>query len=161
MSGPCKDYIYKYREDQPGKEVGYDAVGPGWTHLLEAVDNVMVGAVKHAVQHATVVREEYRDEECKADAEIKVLQIKEKFGGLRIYWKSKGLGTRLKGQVMGACMMAEGMALKTCERCGSRENVDTRRKKDSKWGRLLTLCATCQEKRDNAEVFEMGNGDKI
>ena len=57
--------------------------------------------------------------------------------------------------------MAEYMCYKTCEKCGSTKDVETRVKNNSKWGRTLTLCGECHAERDNSEVFDMGNGDKV
>jgi hypothetical protein len=161
-NGPIENYIYAPYRDQPGKTLGYSAVGPGWTKLLEALDSYMVSSIAHAVQHATVVKEEYRDKQCKEDASIVLLQIKEKFGGLRVYWKGEGLGDRIWNQVGGATQLTEMLSYQTCEKCGSMEGAETRNKKDAKYGRILTLCESCHKERDNlapAERFEFGNGD--
>ena len=161
--GPIENYTYAPFANRPGTELGYSAVGPGWTTILKALDGIMVGSVAHAVQHATVVKEEYRDKQCEADASIIILQIKEKFGGLRVYWTGSGLGDRIWNQVGGAVTMAESMSYKTCEKCGSTKGVDTRKRNSAAGGRTLTLCEVCHEERDNlspGEWFEFGNGDK-
>ncbi len=164
-NGPIANYVFNSGyPDSVDKQLGYTAVGPGWTQLLETLDSIMVSSIAHAVQHATVVKEEYRDKQCKVDASIKILQIKEKFGGLRVYWQGEGLGDRIWNQVSGAANMAEAMAYKTCERCGSMKEVETRRRVNAKFSRTLTLCEDCHEDRDNEEgrvLFDMGNGDKV
>jgi len=122
----------------------------------------MVNAIENAVSNATIAREEFRQEGNTADASIAVLQIKEKFGGLRVYLGSmEGLSERFQNEVRGAVQMAEYMAYKTCEKCGSMKNVETRIKNKSKWGRTLTLCSECHTTRDAGEVFDMGNEDKV
>jgi hypothetical protein len=162
--GPIANYIYNSGyPDAADKKLGYAAVGPGWAILLETLDSIMVSSIAHAIQHATVVKEEYRDKQCKTDASIKILQVKEKFGGLRVYWQGEGLGDRIWNQVGGAAHMTEALSYKTCEKCGSMEGAETRKKKDMKLGgRVLTLCESCHKERDNlgpADRFEFGNGD--
>lgn len=164
MSGkPIANYTYG-----PSKEiVGYDAVGPGWRPILEVLDAVLESFHQHAVDNATVVKEEYRDKECQADATLRVVQVKEKFGGLRVYVESKGLGTRIWGLVQGAIQMAEGLSLRTCEKCGApgaQHGAETRPTKRWRYGRVLTLCeehrAEREVCREEQKPFELGNGDR-
>lgn len=65
----------------------------------------------------------------------KVLQVKQKFGGLRFYVdkESKELSKIIRE--------AELEADKTCEECGSKEDV----KKHSPKGWIFTLCRKCRE----------------
>ncbi len=162
--GPIANYTYSPWMNKPGTKLGFSAVGPGWTTILESLDELMVNTIEHAVQHGTVVKEKYREAGNTADAKIVVGQIKEKFGGLRVYIDSmEGISDRLQERIHGAVNMAEYMAYKTCEKCGSMDGVDTRNKKDTKAGRTLTLCGVCHEERDNLppdQWFEFGNGDK-
>ena len=145
--GPIANYEYKPFKSRPGKKLGFDAVGPGWKPILEALDSQMKGAIRHAVQHATVVKPEYRDEECRADASIEVFQVKEKFGGLRVYWGGEGLSSRINAELSGATAMAEAMSYKTCEDCGSAAS-DTRAAKSGVGVWVRTLCEDCHVKRD-------------
>lgn len=73
--------------------------------------------------------EEYNKEN--PDNEIKVLQVKEKFGGLRFYI-SHGDETLYK-----MIDKAENESLKTCEHCGSKENVIH----TDRW--IWTVCKNC------------------
>ena len=68
-------------------------------------------------------------------ANLEVLQVKEKFGGLRIYL---GPHTDETDAIISA---AEQEARKTCEDCGSKESVELRG-----GGWLRTLCDPCEEK---------------
>ena len=68
--------------------------------------------------------------------DLAVLQVKEKFGGLRIYLSFDNDET---DAIIAA---ADQEARKTCEECGSKENVELR---DGGW--LRTLCNQCEEKR--------------
>ena len=158
--GPIANYVYVPWKDRPGKQIGFEAVGPGWKPLLEAVNVVMKGAIENARINSQVRAKEVRDPDCTEDADIRVVQIKEKFGGLRIYWESKGLSKRLRDEVCGATMLAESLSFRICEKCGSFEGTETRASKGIKYSRTLTLCKACQEERDNNEIFEIGNGGR-
>lgn len=59
-------------------------------------------------------------------------QIKEKYGGLRMY------GTGGSELVDGVVHMAESMSYRTCERCGNPGKPN-----DAGW--IVTLCETCRE----------------
>jgi hypothetical protein len=69
-------------------------------------------------------------------ANLEVLQVKEKFGGLRIYLS---VHNEESDAIITA---AEQEAHKTCEDCGSKENVELRG-----GGWLHTVCQSCEEKR--------------
>ena len=74
--------------------------------------------------------------EALGNANLTVVQVKEKFGGLRIYLS---LPNDEADAIIAA---AEEEAFKTCEECGSKENVKLRG-----GGWLRTLCNNCEEKR--------------
>lgn len=65
-------------------------------------------------------------------------QVKEKFGGLRIYTSYDG-----DKEVREAMAPFIARAYSTCEWCGSEEDT---RQNDEGW--ILTLCADCHTKRD-------------
>jgi hypothetical protein len=145
--GPIANYTYSPWKDRPGTKVGFSAVGPGWKTLLETLDGYMIRAVEHALRNADgTVREEYRDKECGLEANITVLQIKEKFGGLRVYWSSKGLGSQIRSETQGAALMIEELSYKICEKCGSFKEVETKAEKNKGW--VLTLCGECRKESD-------------
>jgi len=70
------------------------------------------------------------------NANLAVLQVKEKFGGLRIYLSIHN------DETDAIITAAEQEALKTCEDCGSKEKVELRG-----GGWLRTLCNHCEERR--------------
>jgi len=84
-----------------------------------------------------IIRDLIRDLN-KLEEDITILQVKEKFGGLRFY--------------VGACSEeahqrideAEDLSYDTCQVCGSTENVST---DDSGW--VETLCDKCLKERDS------------
>jgi hypothetical protein len=91
-----------------------DSVGDGWTSLVQPLID-----------------------RCQAER-VKILQVKEKFGGLRFYI---GGGSE---ELNKAIAEAESQSYKTCEDCGSTDGVTT-----SAGGRywLRSLCPACHAKR--------------
>lgn len=69
------------------------------------------------------------------DDKIEILQIKEKFGGLRIY---TSFSTPELDQLIDD---AEEQSFKTCEYCGSTENIS------QTTGWIKTLCSKCMKKK--------------
>lgn len=88
----------------------YFPVGKGWRSLVtKLVEDIMV-----------------------IDKEIEIVQVKEKFGGLRFYIFGG------YGQINRLIEQAEIESFKTCEQCGTKENVETK----GDW--ILTLCEKCR-----------------
>lgn len=102
------------------------AVGDGWLPIVEA-----------AVEQL---------EDLGAD----ILQVKQKFGGLRIYFVAPIQRADEASAIVAA---AERICADTCERCGSVDRVEL---VESGW--YETLCAPCKK----ARLFEGGEpgGDK-
>ena len=74
------------------------------------------------------------------DPNVEAVQVKEKFGGLRFY-----IGSAIKDKadkVYEAISEAESESFKTCEYCGTKENVTT---KGPGW--IKTLCNDCRKER--------------
>lgn len=91
---------------------------------------------------------------------IKVLQIKEKFGSLRIYTQIKSTGATVPEEVLAhidsMIMQAEKNCANTCVECGSTDGVKVGfRATDSGW--LLPLCDAhrCVSK------FELEDNDSV
>jgi len=84
--------------------------------------------------------------------EFKILQCKQKFAGLRLYFsafqkKTKwfGLITESKEDkyIAGIVALAESLSYSICEECGSNREVSQNKK-----GYILTLCSKCRKKRE-------------
>lgn len=74
------------------------------------------------------------------DPNVEAVQVKEKFGGLRFY-----IGPVIQDKadkVYEAISEAESESFKTCEYCGTKENVTT---KGPGW--IKTLCNDCRKER--------------
>ena len=82
------------------------AVGEGWWPIIEALCAQIDSHTKWNNEQFAKYR---RGEKC---PQVKVAQIKEKFGGLRFYYD--GGDQTVRGMVR----MAESWAARTCEECG-------------------------------------------
>jgi hypothetical protein len=115
-------------------------VGEGWHQILTDLDSDFVRIMGP------------RDH-----AKIKILQIKEKFGGLRVYPDFVGdVGGETRQAIYGVICDAEEKSYTVCEACGSVAGVETRGRVNPlavSSGRTLTLCAKCHQKRDESDTF--------
>ncbi len=85
-------------------------------------------------------------EKAKPTDDFIVVQVKEKFGGLRFYVDSA------TDEVFNIINKAEEQSYKVCEFCGTKEDV-----KIIKGGWLKSLCPTCEAKRisDQRERYQI------
>lgn len=74
----------------------------------------------------------------------KISQIKEKFGSLRCYYFLNA-SIENHNYIDKIINMYHNMSTKTCERCGSCENVSQTK------GFILTLCKKCKENREKTK----------
>jgi hypothetical protein len=80
---------------------GYPTVGEGWQELVETA----VGRIAAALAGAPSAR-------------ITIVQIKEKFGAIRLYYHDQGLSAATAARVEEAVDLAEARSACTCEVCG-------------------------------------------
>lgn len=73
----------------------------------------------------------------KNDNTIEIVQVKEKFGGLRVYVN------HAKNETLDKLEEFERLSYKICEECGSTENV-----KQTTFGWTQTLCKKCIAKKE-------------
>jgi len=92
----------------------FDDVGPGWRKILEELHANLIGWAPN----------------------YQVDQVKEKFGGLRVYLTYNQLS--MVTDMERAVGYAEQQSLKTCEMCGA---AGINQKTSSGWWK--TLCSTC------------------
>jgi hypothetical protein len=113
------------------------ACGNGWFKLIDELCFLIVQSLEqYNERHKTAVG-------------IRIVQIKEKFGGLRYYytWSAKLDLERphmesLKSRIEGACQVVENLSLSTCELCGSPAACTT-----ESW--YHTTCAACTSINDH------------
>jgi hypothetical protein len=82
---------------------GCPTVGDGWQDLLERALARIAAAVAHDG----------------AKASVRISQIKEKFGTLRLYFDSRSLSKKALASVDEAVELAEARSACTCEECGA------------------------------------------
>jgi len=119
-----EEFAKDMHEAYPGmfdSPYGGFAVGPGWWLILK----ILCNHIHYHVKWKNEQRDKYgRGDGCPA---VTVLQIKEKFGGLRFYYE--GGDNTIDGMVR----MAESWAAHTCEECGN-----PGKSRNSGW--IRTLC---------------------
>ena len=134
MKKELDDFLYNtYFDllDDEGKRCWAD-VEDGWYNII---NSVCVCIQSHTDNHQA--KKHLTPAEFRETIQVKIVQIKEKFGGLRIY-VSNG-----NDYVRGAIEVAETLAHKTCATCGGVAD------EASKWRRQ---CASC--KKENANVCD-------
>lgn len=89
-----------------------------------------------------------------------VIQVKEKFGGLRFYYKlpPTGVDVGKAADFGGMVERAEQESYETCERCGTKEGTST--KSASRFGWIKTFCDPCRE-QDKKDREAFLNGRKL
>lgn len=126
---------YMMMRDGYTLEAAKDSVGKGWEKLIEKAF------------------------ELKPDS-VKIVQVKEKFGGLRIYFdtmyqdapvtKESNFAVYLYQQYVN---LLESLSYTICEWCGKRGTVDTQ----NYW--ILTLCPSCKRKRTRRKNAERAKSE--
>ena len=107
------------------RDLARNSVGVGWRHLIDAVFNkIELGKTPWD--------------------DVVVLQVKEKFGTLRIYYSGGD------DYVRGFIDALESASAHSCEECGSSSGQTT-----AHMGRWLTLCSRCMVQREKRECREL------
>jgi hypothetical protein len=123
--------LFTITENGQTSTPGWPTVGDGWRELVETA----VGRIADAVASAPA-------------GSLRIVQIKEKFAGLRLYWQSAGLSDEIKNAVEEAIYLAEARSACTCEQCGE----PGRLYKSGGW--FLTAC----DEHARGEVVEVRPG---
>ena len=92
-------------------------VGPGWMPIVRELD----------AQLSFI------------DPDYTIVQVKEKFGGLRYYIDSE----KNSEEMYKLISIAEGRCWRVCESCGSTNSVTTDKNPEDGHYRVLTLCNKC------------------
>ena len=123
-----------YPKMYPGAYGGF-AVGKGWWPIIERLSHSIQQHIEFANR---------KEEVC---PQVVVMQVKEKFGGLRFYYEGGD------DYVSGLVSMAESWADVACEECGG---IGTRRS----GGWVRTLCDVHEAER-NARIEEQARKDGL
>jgi len=128
-----EELIQKYPEMFP--EGFWFECGDGWYNILSSL-LYRINKQEEYVRQNNAYRVRHGHDPIKYKS-VKIVQIKEKFAGLRFYYDGGD------DYVRGAVALAEDMSYKTCEECGDPGTVD---------GKGWLYRTRCQECRDNAYV---------
>lgn len=90
---------------------------------------------KHLAKLARYIDKHSQSEKYNKFSPIQIIQIKEKYGGLRFYYNGGD------DYIHGMVWLAESMSLKICETCGTTKNVFQTK------GWIRTTCQKCEDKR--------------
>jgi hypothetical protein len=99
------------------------------------LENEVIDMFKHATNQALV-------------QDFKIVQIKEKFGGLRFY--VDGADKEINAWIS----FAESMSYEICEECGTNQNIGT----TSGW--IRTICGACSTKIKKQDVWKSNEDRK-
>lgn len=109
--------------------------GSGWYNILSSLCWIITQHEENIKDHKEYL-EKNNPDKLKDNPEytaVKFDQVKEKFGGLRVYYSGGD------SYVAGAVGMASEMSYKTCEVCGNSG-------RPNKGGWIVTLCDNCRNK---------------
>jgi hypothetical protein len=93
--------LFRLQVDGRSQTPGFPEVGDGWRTLVETA----VGRIAQVVAAAP-------------PASVSIVQVKEKFASLRLYWRGESLSREAENTVADAVALAEARSACTCEICG-------------------------------------------
>jgi len=102
-----------------------------------------IAEAKEAYPGWAKIIQEANDKMTEIDPDYYPVQIKEKFGGLRFYFKPSNSENYNKLEAIEG--WAETQSFKTCETCGTTDDVETKPNEGRYW--ILTLCEKCRKER--------------
>lgn len=135
-----------YPKMYPGAHGGF-AVGKGWWPIIERLSSSIQHHIDWTIDRNRRDIDDAEPEPLKVCPQVIVVQVKEKFGGLRFYYEGGN------EYVAGLVSMAESWADIACEECGG-----IGKKRDGGWVR--TLCDVHEAER-NARMEEQARKDGL
>jgi len=135
-------FVKRMEETYPkmfSEPYGGFCIGEGWWHIIEALCANIQSHINWVNESRERLLKDNQYDNVIPDyvKQVKVQQVKEKFGGLRFYCQGGD------AQVQGMISMAESIASRTCETCG---DIGTRRT----GGWVRTLCDKHEKERQEA-----------
>lgn len=125
-------YAYKSADGNSSDMTHYGfAHGDGWFDIIDSLSATITGIMRNDRSRNHLTPEEFAE-----TRQVRVAQVKEKFGSLRFYVDNGS------PEVCAAITMAEMMSSRTCEYCG---NSGMRRG----GGWVKVRCDACEAKRKN------------
>ena len=107
--------------------------GDGWFNIIDCLSATIADLMKRHPGKKHLTREEFEE-----TVQVRVAQVKEKFGTLRFYVDNSNK------EVSAAIQLAESMSSRTCESCGSPG-------RPRRGGWVKTRCDSCENKNKGEE----------
>lgn len=126
-------FSLKESKNEPIGAYGIEC-GDGWFEILSSLCFMIAQHERNIEGNNKYLEKQNRADEIVAYEPFRFTQIKEKFGGLRIYYYGGN------EYIRGLIGMAESWSYHTCEKCGQKGKPDKR-------GWIMTLCESCGEKK--------------
>ena len=126
--------LYDYRsEDGKSSEISHYGFshGDGWFNIIDCLSSTIAGIMNNHPGKRHLTREEFNEK-----VQVRVAQVKEKFGTLRFYVNNGN------SEVNAAITMAEAMSARICEHCGSPGHP-------RRGGWVKTRCDECESNKNN------------
>ena len=101
-------------------------VAPGWFPIVDGA----LRLIKHDIEHNKM-------------PDVKLNQVKEKFGRLEMYFEGGN------DRTWGIVSMATSMSTRTCEKCGTNQNIG------QTMGWITTLCESCAKELKKEDKFKL------
>jgi hypothetical protein len=143
-----EEYIDKYQHLLKDHSA-HPEVGSGWIPLIDKLTSMInnkIETIKNYnegwLKNKVVTPEKYESNK-KLMENFKIVQIKEKFGGLRFY--IEGTDYKVHQDIHGWVQFAEAMSYELCEVCGTNQGLGS----TSGW--MRTICESC--------ATDIGKGD--
>ncbi len=128
-----------FEHPESGELTFFFECGDGWCDLIESVLSTIKRHVNSCNEQLAWSKSRGLRIEDKPMMWPEIVQVKEKFGGLRIY------ADNTDPYVSGIIALAEAMSFHICEACGNRGGRSSRKYY------ISTLCASCDQKRDSRD----------
>ena len=148
------EFIEKYK-DMFKNHWAYPEVGVGWLPLLDKlcalINHKIDGIINYNdkwLENEVITQEKYETNN-KFLEDFKIIQIKEKFGGLRFYVSGS------TPEINGWIRFAETMANELCEGCGTNQGLGS----TSGW--IRTICKPCAIKIEKGDVWMLKEDRKV
>ena len=119
-------------------------------HRKDLMQSLMgFGCGTHRGWNAIIWRLTEGIEKAKPGKDFEIVQVKEKFGGLRYYVSTAS------EEIFGLIDAAERLSYKTCEECGDKGSLDQR------FGWYLTLCRKCKVARGKKKAAQEARFEQL
>lgn len=125
-------YAYKSEDGKSSDMTHYGfSHGDGWFNIIDCLSATIADIMKNHPGRKHLTREEFDE-----NVQVRVAQVKEKFGSLRFYVDNGN------SEVSAAIALAESLSGRTCEYCGAQGTP-------RRGGWVKVRCDVCEAKKND------------